>query len=141
MNHKTWITLIIGASLFGAFIVGVLAPAIQAYFYPQTTTVGPKLAIYIGDTEWLNGTLIDWGSLEADESYELDLNVINLSNGPVTVMLEVTGLFTGWTETWTKHDTLLAFEGWANGTLTLTIPYGAPLGDYSWGSYIKGEYT
>lgn len=139
MNKKAWIVMLLIALIAGVAV----ASAVQKNFwtYPQTITIIPTLAVYLEGTEWANGTQIDWGSQEANATYQYNLDVQNLSNATIRVTMQITGLEADWMETWSVNNTLLEFEEWANGTLTLSIPYGVPEDTYSWNSYIKGEYT
>lgn len=138
LSKKSWIALI-----FIAIISGIsIATAVQMWMYGQTSTVPPEgYTMYLEDEVWANGTAIDWGDTYPGNTYYYNLTVESLVPSNTTVWLEVVDLPLGWTETWDANATLLGPEESVFGWLNLTIPSDAEAGEYSWDSYIKGEYT
>ena len=141
MNKTLQLILIISLIGICIFVGFVVAGVIQQYVYPSTATgqtVG--ITIYLGDEEWINGTAIDWGNVEADISYYDFLNVKNTGQLSVNVTHYTTDLPAGWTQTWTANGTVIAAGAWANGTLTLTTTT-VEAQTYNWNTIIRAEQT
>lgn len=127
-----------------ALIAGAVAVPITQYFFPQNATVAGvvKLEVYVDDALWLNGTAIDWGLVEPDETVFLNLTVKNIGNVNTKVAFLVPNLPTGWMETWTPaNNTVIAPSTSAVADLVLTVPSDATPGTFNWQSWVRGEQT
>ena len=141
MNKTLQLILIISLIGICIFVGFVVAGVIQQYVYPSTATgqtVG--ITIYLGDEEWINGTAINWGPVEANSQQYDYLNVKNTGQLSCTVTLHSTDLPTGWTQTWTANASTIAPNAWANGTLTLTTTTVEAI-TYNWNTIIRATQT
>jgi len=130
------IVTILGSILLGAAI----GTKIEEWKYPQQWTVQSNVTLetYLNEVLWTNGTLVDWGNVNASESYYMNLTVVNTGNVDCIVYFVVENLPLGHTLTWTGNKTLLIPLAQISGDLTLTIPVDAE-GAYGCNSYIRGE--
>lgn len=129
-------------SLFVLLILANIVVAATYYYslyYPQKVTIGPVLSasVYINGQYWVNNTAIDWGTILPSGSSSKQLQVLNIGNVQAKVVLTVGNIMAGWTLTWAKNGTIINPGGWANGTMTLTIPSGAINGTYTWGTWVQ----
>jgi hypothetical protein len=85
-----------------------------------------------------SGTTFVWGSLLVGTASSTELDVGN-GGASTTIILVVSGLPSGWTETWTANNTVTSTTNeWANGTMTLTIPSNTSVGQgFFWNSYVE----
>jgi len=129
------IVTILGSILLGAAIGTI----IQEWKYPQQWTVQSNVTLetYLNEVLWTNGTLIDWGNVNASESYYMNLTVVNVGNVDCTVYFIVENLPLGHTLIWTGNQTLLTPLNQISGDVTLTILADAE-GAYGCNSYIRG---
>lgn len=126
------LVLIVAAISIGA--------AVQQYLLPGKLTVtSVELTMYVDGEEWANGTAIDYGEGPANATYTKELNIQNIGSLNCTVFLYITNLPSGWTETWNANATFTEPHGWANGTLTLTVPADVEDGTYTWDRIVIGK--
>ena len=138
--QATLIISLIGVCIFAGF-VGAAYYASQTKVHPSTATgqtVG--ITIYLGDEEWINGTAINWGPVEANSQQYDYLNVKNTGQLSCIVTLHSTGLPVGWTQTWTANATTITPNQWANGTLWLNTTNVEAV-TYNWNTIIRAEQT
>jgi len=112
------------------------------YYHGETVTILTTGTIileeYFDGFLEANDTILDWGELEAGESYTWEYWVRNVGTLNCTCYRIVTGLPVGWTETWDYNNTLFEVGQMKTGLLTLTIPVDAS-GTYSWHSILTGK--
>lgn len=135
MNKKGLILLFATVSLLAAGA----AIALQPLIIPNNATVEivGNIDVYVEGE--LNPSSLNWGTFTPDTYDYMNLTVVNKANGPVTVYILVSGLSSGWTQTWTANDTLLQPLGIAQGDLTLTVPADASAGSYNWDLYVCAD--
>ena len=128
-------------TIFALALIGLLIGAtamalvMEQYLMPQTAYVSAA-AFYLDDVQWTNNTLVDWGSVEPDNTYLWSFRVNNTSAEPINVTLYVSGLPVGWLETWSMNYTTIAVGESAVAPLELYIPVGAT-GFASWSMWIE----
>lgn len=123
-----------------AIVVGVvLAAAVNTLVYPNTATVNQITDIqgYVNDVLWTNNTGIDWGAVDRNVTYSKNFAILNNGNANITdghLLLIVTGLPAGWSETWNTNDTLINLQPQQSVTslLVLSVPFDALPGPTNW---------
>lgn len=135
--------------LICATITIALSAIIVQYLYPNLVTISsPSLELWldadstdgIPAVKYPNETAIDWGMLDAGDSYFFDnMTVLNTGNIPLTITITAYGLPEGWTLTWAGDGTLVDPTETVEGVLTLTVPEGATTPTEKWGFWINGE--
>ena len=121
------------AILFSALMLGAVgATIVTQHQYPQNGNVVPTPALtiqcYLEDEVWTNGTAIDWGDICADNTYAYNFTVKNTGNVNATVTMTITGLPSGWTETWLGNNTILQPAETISADLTLYVAVDASEG-------------
>ncbi len=119
-------------ALLGMAIVGVALAATVDQYYQTALVEVPSIITYL-DSEAVpvNGT-IDWGTVYAGSAYEFNFTVLNNCTQNFTVTLIVTGLPSGWGQTWLGNNTLLQPFAKISAPLTLAVPADAASKRYDW---------
>ena len=119
-------------------VVVVAAAAVNRLMFPEDGTVAEvgEQQAYLDGVGWPNNTAIHWGTLIPGSAYVKSLKILNTANANKTIQFMTEGLAVGWTETWPPNGRVLSFNETITGDLTLNVPIGAIVGDYSWNSYI-----
>ncbi|RLC33575.1 hypothetical protein DRH14_04645 [Candidatus Shapirobacteria bacterium] len=136
MNRK--VIYLLSAVTIASLVSAVLAAVSLLYEMPMTATVTEtaSLNLYVDGSAWTNGTVIDWGTVEAGKTYTKSLDIKNTGNVAVQVWITVEGLPTGWSLSYDQQNSIVQPGSWLNGTLTLTVPEGAASTTYSWTAYL-----
>lgn len=132
-------TLAIAALMVIAAIgIGVGAVHItQTYIFPNKATVYKgSLTFALDSTPIANTSLIDWGDLNATETYYWNFTVTNMGNINCTVTLNIAGSPPG-TITWTANNTLLHPGESVSGDLELIVA-DTP-GSFTWDMHVIGK--
>lgn len=123
INYKR--TLILLAVLSTVSLVTLVgAISMRGYYFPNeaTPTTPITLVIQIDGEAWANGTIIDWGQVEAGTVYTKSLTVQNTGSVQVNVYIVVANLPEDWTLTWANNNTVVPPGLQTSGTLQLTVP-------------------
>jgi hypothetical protein len=140
------------------FILGLLvtalfvtaAWALNAYVdsHPTDANVkpspSPSPTPFVAYVEFINGTsltagsAIHFGDVEPGTTYTSTLSVQNTGNTAFTVTLNVAGLPTGWTLTYSKNGFVVQPQTTATGNLVLVIPDNAATGVSTWTTTVTG---
>ena len=149
MNWKKPLIAVLAVMLIGSVVVAV-AVSVYRFRLPQTvtiaTTVTPAIRVMVDysllrplETERVNGTMLDWGTLPRGVSADHTLVVYNDGDYDVTAYL-MADMPPGWTLTWEANGTIIP-SGFLNvyNDLTLTVPSDAPAGVYTWDAWIIAE--
>src|SRR4030067_1191325 len=123
-----------GLTLIGLVLVVALAATTIALQYNQTAHVTSTLSfdLYIDNVKTDPQAVVAWGDLEPLGTYEKEMNVTNTGNVPINVTAIITGLPSGWTETWAANKNIIIVGGNVNAPAILTTPLDAPTDDYAW---------
>jgi len=130
-NNLKW--LIIIASVLTISVAS--AALYQEYVNPNNATVN-TVTMWLEGESFLNGTTIEWGPLEPNYVYMLNLTVRNDANVNVQVIFDTIDLPTGWIQEWFGNGTILIPGAIVEGDIELTIPNGEVAGSYSWETII-----
>ena len=107
------------------FIVYGSAEIIITFLVPTIAdVVPPGMNVYIDDQPWTNGQTLDWGMLEPDNTYYVNLTIQNTGLFPFTVILtDDIPISFGYYE-WAENNTAIAtgttIKTWLNLTTTPT---------------------
>lgn len=139
MNWK--VVIVLSAVFVASLVCAALAAITLLYEMPMTATVveTAALAVYVDGQAWMNGTMVDWGSVEAGKSYVKTLDVKNTGNVAVQVYITVEGLPAGWSLSYDQQNMWVQPGYWLNGTLTLTVSESANTTSYTWTTYIHAS--
>ena len=122
------------------YLIGIAAGATIITFLIPTVAdvVPPGMNVYIDDQPWTNGQQLDWGMLEPDNTYYVNLTVQNTGLFPFTVILtdDIPASF-GYYE-WALNNTVIATgtSEWAWLNLTVTP---AASGQQAWTTTILAD--
>jgi len=86
------------------------------------------------DGKRMNSTTLniyDWGNVEPGSDTSKPLNIFNAGNMPFNVTLTYEALPSGWTLTYDRQGATVQPGEWLNGTLTLHVYGGEPVGTKS----------
>ena len=123
--------------------LGLIAAAItkQLLILPQIGWINKESAfeMYVEDTLWTNGTVLDWGNVTVGYTYYLNFTVANIGGTTETVTLYVSDVPVNCTQVWSGNGTLLAPNTSVSGDLTYMIGEYAPTGNFSISSYVQTE--
>lgn len=135
--NKTPLAIIIASLLIGV----VLAASIVTYIYPnKATVVSATLTQHLDGSPWSNGTMIDWGLVEPDTTYQFDnLTVQNTGTKNLTAYIITPQLPNGWTYTWTANNTFLQPTMKVEAPLILYVHANAtPDSVHLWDTHVCG---
>lgn len=136
MKTYTFLTLAFIAFMFGAAATAIV---MEQYLMPQTAQVNALITMSLGESQWTNNTLVDWGNVDPNTTYVWGFRVNNTCLTNITVTLHVSGLPAGWKQTWSANGTMLGPLGTEDtviADLTLYVPPTA-FGTATWDMWIE----
>lgn len=136
MSKKLLTVLSLASVLFGV----VAAATLTQMYFPNTGEI-TVLEIYLDNTLYSNGTAIDWGPCEPDNTYYFE-NMTVINKGEVTLQVTIIpyNLPSDWILMWQHNNTVITTGTMKSGELNLTIPASATTWP-EWGFYLNGEET
>jgi len=123
------------AAIIALFTAVTALGALSAQEYYAQHAVGGdnlKICTYLDNVRQLNNTVIEWGTVTRGTHTKL-LSILNNGTVPYNLTIYITNLPLGWTESWTKNNTVVSPQAWANASFTLAIAKSA-VGEYMFGN-------
>ena len=123
-----------------------LASAVSSFFFFNFSQDGTILPIsaYVNNVFFANNSWINWGNMNGGIAETVNFSVYNAGNIALNMSIVTNDLPSSWTETWTSNNndmnkTFAMPQLWLNGTLTLTPPFDALAGYYSWNTTLLAQ--